>query len=63
MYFTPTSDPHAPYWFLDENNIEPYLEPIKEPFPEFSYIVEVEEYNTIDEIPIYPMDSPITSSR
>jgi hypothetical protein len=63
MFFTPTSDPHAPYYFLQEDNIEPYLEPIKEPFPEFGYTVEEEEYNSISEIPSYPMDSPITSSR
>ena len=63
MYFTPTSDPHAPYFFLDKDNIDPYLEPIKEPFPKFGYTITEEEYNSIDEIPNYPMDSPITSRR
>ena len=53
MYFTPTSDPHAPYYFLDKDNIDPYLEPIKYGFPYFSYTVEEVEYDTT----IYPMDA------
>lgn len=56
IYFTPTSDPHAPYYFIDKNNIEPYLSPIKIPFPGFSYTIDEEEYTNIDKIPIYPLD-------
>jgi len=48
MYFTPTSDPHAPYYFLDKSNIEPYLEPIIQLFPEFSYTVNEDEYENIE---------------
>jgi hypothetical protein len=56
MFFTPTSDAHAPYYFLDKDNIEPYLEPIKYGFPEFSYTVEEEEFNTVEQIPTRPRD-------
>jgi len=56
MFFTPSSDPHAPYYFINKDNIEPYLEPIKYGFQNFSYTIEEEEYNGIYDIPIYPID-------
>jgi hypothetical protein len=63
MFFTPTSDPHAPYYFLDKDNIDPYLEPIKDPYPEFCYTVEEEEFDTVGQIPTRPRDYQSTSER
>ena len=56
MYFTPTSDPHAPYYFLDKANIDPYLEKFQIFFPDMSYITEEEDYDSVAKIPTRPRD-------
>lgn len=62
MYFTPTSDPHAPFYFLDETNIEPYIGHYKNDYPQFSYTIQEEDYNTIESIPIYPRDGSLRTT-
>ena len=57
MFFTPTSDPHPPYYFLHEENIDDYIDNILNSYENSHYEIEEQEYDSIDKIPIYPLDA------
>ena len=45
MYFTPTSDPHAPYYFQFKENIESYISNIFIGYSEANYTIEEVDVN------------------